>query len=1099
MRLWVSFKKRDVFEEDASIDVRNQKGSFAIKVKPSSKWTDRNVSRWKAALREVANLSGEVVLGHETSILEKIVNTIYKKLGSRDLHLPSNITGMATRYEGIKSWFDQSNCEFLAVYGMGGCGKTTLAKYIYNSNQKSFNYVSFVEHIGSRCEKPNGLLEVQKQLFKDILGGGKRKIPGVFQGTPMIAEALQKKRTLIVLDDIVGHSQLVDLLGNGDINTQSKIIVTTRENTDNWLDFPHSRCKKYAMRLLNDNESLQLLCRHAFRFENPKEGFQEVVLRAVHYCGGNPLALEVLGSSLFKSDSIQYWESQLRLLERDMDSRVHGVLIRSYTSLPSETVKKLFLHIACFFNGRDEDYVVKILEPDYSAISGIKILIDRCLLSVSPNKELIMHSLVEEMGKYMVRQESHLPANRSRVWDSDDSYKLLRKGMVGFRTVEGLALDMNMLSEENFAIRSPKLKTNALKNMDSLKLLQLNFVELDGSYENFSEGLRWLCWLGFHLKTIPSDLYMGHLVAIDMSYSKLEVFEPPMVLQSLHILNLKDSHDLTEIRNIFNIPHLETLILWNCYSLVNVCSTLGDLTSLALLNMTGCNALGVGDLTKPIFSFPSSLRQLFLKYRYLKCTDSIPLSFSAQLNLQYLNLGDSLFDSLPCYDHLENLRVLDLSFCYRLKCLKCLPNTLAELNVYCCESLERITFQSPRFTLQEFVYLGCTNLYKVEGFMKLVPIAKLNETKLGHLKWLNEYQKHKVCLVGADELTVGRSWHIKMLYEFGIMSTSLPDIKDPNMTPEYISESSSLSFDVPSGPKNKRLKGINVTFKYSISGDDWAFFCKVSTSNGVLDLMYNPQVYGKPKFGELCIWLSYWPIGYTLKYGDRDNVSIVVLSGLEVHECGVSLVYSDKETLENNMGWAEILGGDLSEFQLSTGGYYLCRRDFFRLIGAKRPTPDWFRILVGDTINYTEVTGWRNTGRPKHVYPSFAELKTIGCIIHGPQLKKRVGESMSNAFDSGESKSVVNYEPKGGKKIVLAVKLDHIHLKRKFLKVASTVTGVESLSFDMSKGELTICGGHVDPIVVLSRLRKIGYVEIISVGSYPRRLAKQDDEACSVM
>ncbi|KAJ0493755.1 hypothetical protein HanIR_Chr12g0589671 [Helianthus annuus] len=222
------------------------------------------------------------------------------------------------------------------------------------------------------------------------------------------------------------------------------------------------------------------------------------------------------------------------------------------------------------------------------------------------------------------------------------------------------------------------------------------------------------------------------------------------------------------------------------------------------------------------------------------------------------------------------------------------------------------------------------------------------------MKWLKDYQNHKVCLVGDDELTVGRCRHIQMLYEFNIMSTSLLDVKDPNMTPKYIyiSNLPSLSFEVPSCPKNKWLKGINVTFKYTISGTDWAWFCKISKANGA-DLMYNPNVFGKPEHGKVCIWLSYWPIGNTLDTGDTINVSIVVMSGLEVHECGVSLVYTDKETSESNMGQAEVLGTDLSGFQLSTGAYYLCRRDFLELMEVGRLIPDWFRILVGDTMDYT--------------------------------------------------------------------------------------------------------------------------------------------------
>ena len=65
--------------------------------------------------------------------------------------------------------------------------------------------------------------------------------------------------------------------------------------------------------------------------------------------------------------------------------------------------------------------------------------------------------------------------------------------------------------------------------MDNLKFLQLNDVHLIGSYEEFSEDLRWLCWHQFRLAAIPSGLFQGNLVAIDMRHSKLELFEPPTV------------------------------------------------------------------------------------------------------------------------------------------------------------------------------------------------------------------------------------------------------------------------------------------------------------------------------------------------------------------------------------------------------------------------------------------------------------------------------------------------------------------------------------------------------------------------------------------
>nr|XP_043615528.1 disease resistance protein RUN1-like isoform X2 [Erigeron canadensis] len=1108
-----------VFYHIAPTDVRQQTNSFAIQViEASSKWSVHNVNQWKAALKEVADLAGMVLSGSETKFLKEIVDTIYNKIDCKEVSLPPNITGMSARYEEINIWLNQPNLEFLSIWGMGGSGKTTLAKYIYDSNWKHFENVSFVEGIDSRCEGHHDLLELQEQLLKDILGGKKRKIPGVSHGTRKIEEALHSKRTLIVLDDIAEHKQLVALLGTGEINAQSKIILTTRQNTDKWFSSTKWRCQSYKMKLLNDDESLELLSRHAFGSKIPMEGFVELAGQAVRYCQGNPLALEVLGSSLFKND----WESQLKLLDKDIDSRIQVVLIRSYMSLPYKSEKELFLHIACFFVGKDIDYVVTILERDYSAASGIKTLINRCLLSVSPNKKLVMHRLLQEMGKNIVREESpKYPSERSRVWLSSESYKILSKGK-GSKTIEGLALDMNLLTEEIFAFKSSELKTKALKKMDNLKLLQLNFVELTGSFDNIPEDLRWLCWIGFNSKTVPSDLYMMNLVAIDMSNSKLEVFDPPMNLQSLQILNLKDSHNLREIRNVFRIPQLESLILWNCFSLLHVCETIGDLTSLALLNLTGCKNLSnllvgtkastSGGFPMPTLSFPRSLKRLLLNKCELEYTDHFPLNFNVQPFLEYLNLGNSLFKVSPCYDHLENLRVLDLSFCCSLKSLLYLPNRLAELYVYYCESLEQITFNSHRFTLQEFGYEGCVNLYEVEDFIKLLPVSKLNETALGHLKWLKKYQNHEVCLVGDDELTVGRNCNLQMLYEFSIMSTSLPDVsdlKDPNIKPDYISESSSLSFGVPSCPENRRLKGLNLTFKYTISGDDSAWFAKISTTNGV-DLMYNPRVFGKPEYGEVGIWLSYWPIGNTLEPEDKVNVSIAVMSGLEVHECGARLVYSDDEVADessgSNLSLEEILGGELSGFQLSTGAYYLCRRDFFELMEVGRLAPDWFKILVGDTIDYTEIRGWRKIGRPKQLNRSYIDLKTLRCIIQGPELediykitemsKSSLDTTMTFTSSSELVKSGTEFEihATNGKRTVhkkligIGVNIGDDKVKHKVVKELAKFAGIGSVTLDTKEERITVVGDF-HPFRVVKLVEELWKNELIRVKNLPKSSA----------
>ncbi|MFS7960314.1 hypothetical protein Hanom_Chr08g00701771 [Helianthus anomalus] len=92
-----------------------------------------------------------------------------------------------------------------------------------------------------------------------------------------------------------------------------------------------------------------------------------------------------------------------------------------------------------------------------------------------------------------------------------------------------------------------------------------------------------------------------------------------------------------------------------------------------------------------------------------------------------------------------------------------------------------------------------------------------------------------------------------------------------------------------------------------------------------------------------------------LGVGDEVNVDLHVQIGtMIVSGCGASLVYTDSEVdqednCENNsMKEKEVIGGDLSEFEVTTGGYYLCRHDLF---GSE--TSSWLERLFGDNVYYT--------------------------------------------------------------------------------------------------------------------------------------------------
>ncbi|CAI9293456.1 unnamed protein product [Lactuca saligna] len=948
-------------------DVRNQRQSFAINVEgvEGSKWTEYNVNRWKAALAEVADLTGMVFSGSETEFIAEIVDTVNCKLDMKLVSTPAHLIGMDTRAVGINTWLknEQSGANVLAICGMGGSGKTTLAQLIYNSNRQNFESSSYLEEIGKHSKQYDGLLGLQKQLLTDILGGKNiASISSVSVGTRKVEEALQVKRALIILDDIDEHDQLDALLGTRASRTQSKIIITTRLlDIRAWFRSISWRCEVQKSELLNDHESLDLLSCHAFGSKIPMEGFKDLALQLAQYCGGNPLALKVLGSSLFsdaeepreKNSMIGVWRStlnSLNSLKGDLDCKIQGILQKSFDSLPHASNKELFLHIVFFFVGEYEGYVAKILEPDWHAKAGIRTLINRCLLTISPTKKMMVHQLLQEMARNIVLQENKDPAKRSRVSQNDESYRLLRNGM-GSKTIEGLALDMQKL-DERMTSNSSSLYTATHAKMGKLKLLKLKHVELSGSYNNFSE-LRWLYWTNFRLQEIPSGLFGSSLVAIHMSYGWLEKFEPPMVLYSLKILNLKWSLNLFSIRHLSRLPNLETLILSYCFrlSLTHVLETIRGLKKLSLLDFGGCNQPWkvAGRMPEWLFApFPDSLKLLFL-YR---CSNPLtPLT------------------------NLKMLRVLDVSSCPNIKSLLCLPSMLEELCTSWCSSLEIITFESAGFRLRKFEYIDCKNLCEIQGFFKLVPLERLDEADLGHMKWIKAYQHHGLTLIDDGVVRYGwdiYGWHIQVLYEYGILSTYLPGINYQSMpTSEYMSSSASLSFCVPSCPEKCKIRGLDITSSYRRSGISFsasykdkytrALFAKVSNTTKGLTWIYNPVIYADPQDGKDAVWLSYWPIGNVLDAGDEINVSIIVGDGWMVSSCGASLVFIDDceeepKYYKNYKKEEEVIGGDLSEFELTTGVYYLCRRDYF-----KSTTPDWLNMLVGDTLPRKDLHGWRKS------------------------------------------------------------------------------------------------------------------------------------------
>lgn len=298
--------------------------------------------------------------------------------------------------------------DILTIWGMAGIGKTSWAEYIYKLHGHEFEISIFIEGIERNC---GANVKIEKALFN--------------------------KKALVVLDGIDDVKQLDELIPTKGFHTGSKIIITTKDGslTEKCALLRSTfaaRHRKYKLSVLRDPDSLSLLCWHAFGSNGPKEGYEQEAVRLARYCGGHPLALKVLGGSLINED-VATWSDIFEMLEtKEFYTDIQKVLKVSFDLLPSKNCQELFKHIACFFVGKDCGFTETILkECGIRTSYGITKLIDRCLLTVGDQNELMMHQLVQEMGRDLVRQESVLkPWKRSRLWDHEECLKLLKEETV---------------------------------------------------------------------------------------------------------------------------------------------------------------------------------------------------------------------------------------------------------------------------------------------------------------------------------------------------------------------------------------------------------------------------------------------------------------------------------------------------------------------------------------------------------------------------------------------------------------------------------------------------------------------------------------------
>ncbi|XP_031499383.1 disease resistance protein RPV1-like isoform X2 [Nymphaea colorata] len=700
--------------------------------------SEEEVEKWRQALNEAGSYPGfhfsKEIDRQEKKVIPLVVKKVLKKLKKTFSNVAEHPIGIESRVEDVMQLLNLGDEGLLVVgiQGIGGIGKTTIAKAISNELYDRFEARSFIFDIREKSRLPGGLAAMQRKLHEDI---SKDSISAGTAETGTLTE-----RVLVILDDVDHTDQIHSLMGEKvQFGPGSRIIITTRYEEVLVMSGVHED-QIYKPKVLDSAQSLQLFCYYAFVSDQPPQEFAELSGKVVEVTGGLPLELEVFGALFYDIKSKEEWEEMLKKLQEVRHEENVHKLRMSYERL-DENEKCIFLDIACFFIGRGKEYAMHMWEDcGLFPHSAIEVLIHKSLVRIDDQKdEFAMHDQIRDMGREVVLSEGIC---QSRFWDVDRVSKALQNHDETGQHIEGIVLNLEEGS-------STYLSAKAFEALSNLRMLRANFVNFeDCDFHQLPEKLKWLEWRGCPLESLPLNCKFKKLSVLILSQSNIsqlwkEQSGPPQtepdiylnqkkgVFNGLKVLDLSSCSYLSSSPGLASVPNLQKLILDYCSNLTEVDESIGCLKNLTFLSMRMCENLN---------KLPKSMHHLvslkILNLRYCSKLFALPEQFPS--SLVTLDAKDcTALKITPNFSNLTNLETLNLQGCKNiigfrglgdLKSIKCLLMDGCE--GFSCGFLE--SFKGKRFKHLELLSTtaSLTFFESTEHFIFLLPCRSNNDPLL---------------------------------------------------------------------------------------------------------------------------------------------------------------------------------------------------------------------------------------------------------------------------------------------------------------------------------------------------------------------------------
>ncbi|XP_028054933.1 putative disease resistance RPP13-like protein 1 [Camellia sinensis] len=589
----------------------------------------------------------------------------------------------------------------IAIVGMGGVGKTTLAQLLYNDDR-------VVDHFKMKAwvcvSEEFDVLSVTRSILEAVTGQAcDAKNLDVIQ--VKLKELLSGKKYFIVLDDVwnenYGHweslSQPFRYGTHG-----SRIIVTTRK------DRVASVMKTVHIHRLQElpfEDCWKLFAKYAFEKENfnSHPNLENIGKEIVKKCKGLPLAAKTLAGLLRSKRDAEDWNNVLKSAIWDLpEDNILPALRLSYRYLPPH-VKRCFAYCSIF----PKDYEFKIGElvllwiaegfvkpRSNTTMEEVGYECFNELLSVSLFQQsakasfFVMHDLVNDLaqsvsGDFCLRLENDKP---HIIADKVRHFSYARGMFDDFQRFK-------VINEAKFLRTFLPLGRRYAWNWLSKMVLDVILSRLI--------CLRVLSLPHYRIFELPHSIgNLVHLRYLDLSYTKIQQLpESVCDLCNLQTLLLIDCYNLTtlptEIGKLIFLRHLDISGTDKLREMPMQMSRLKDLQTLTAFVVGKCSGSGINELKEfhhlsgslsisCLQNITSSMDAMEAKLKEKKLLETLVLSW----NIGIPNDSESerdLLDKLQPHTNLKHLK--DCEDCFFLPSL----GQLSSLKHLTISGMPRIT------------------------------------------------------------------------------------------------------------------------------------------------------------------------------------------------------------------------------------------------------------------------------------------------------------------------------------------------------------------------------------------------------------------------